>query len=124
MSETVSIEIWPLVKIAQSESTFTVYFYNGFAYGHVSALDLYNYLKLRIEHDQIINDRENYLQSLKADHSVLLNNKIEKLYKEYCASTDFYLNEIKKAIQLFPFPCSMEVEKIIDETTKKEIKIS
>lgn len=114
-----------LAHLYQNKSTYLVSFDNGFSYSHVSGVDLYNYLKLKIQYEQISNSRKAYLQELQKEqyNRAIINTKdIASASKQYFLETEPYLNEIIKAMQLYPFP-SGEIEKIIDETTNTVIKI-
>ena len=108
-----------LAQLQQSKTTYLVCFDNRFSYSHVSGVDLYNYLKLKIQYEQISNSRKAYLQELQKEqyNRAIINTKeIASASKQYFLETEPYLNEIIKAMQLYPFPCG-EIEKIIDETT-------
>ena len=114
-----------LAQLQQSKSTYLVSFDNGFSYNHVSGVDLYNYLKLKIQYEQISNSRKAYLQELQKEqyNRAIINTKeIASASKQYFLETEPYLNEIIKAMQLYPFSCG-EIEKIIDETTNTVVKI-
>ena len=110
--------------LSQDKTTYLVCFDNGFSYSHVSGVDLYNYLKLKIQYDQISNSRKAYLQELqkeKYNRAIINTKEIASASKQYYLETEPYLNEIIKAMQLYPFPCG-EIEKIIDETTNQVVK--
>lgn len=114
-----------LAQLYQNKSTYFVSFDNGFSYCHVSGVDLYNYLKLKIQYEQISNSRKAYLQELQKEqyNRAIINTKeIASASKQFFLETEPYLNEIIKAMQLYPFPCG-EIEKIIDETTNQVVKI-
>ena len=115
-----------LAQLQQSKTTYLVCFDNGYNYGHVSAIDLYNFQKLKMQYNQIINDREEYLQELQREQksSAIINPKeYANAYKIKLMETEPYLNEIIKAAQLFTMPFNREIEKIIDETTNTVVKI-
>ena len=115
-----------LAQLQQSKSTYLVCFENGYNYSHVSAIDLYNFQKLKMQYNQIINDREEYLQELQREqkYSAIINPKeYANAYKIKLMETEPYLNEIVKAAQLFTMPFNREIEKIIDETTNTVVKI-
>lgn len=114
-----------LAQLQQSKTTYFVSFDNGFSYSHVSGVDLYNYLKLKIQYEQISDSRKAYLQELQKEqyNRAIINTKeIASASKQYFLEIEPYLNEIIKAMQLYPFPCG-EIEKIIDETTNQVVKI-
>ncbi len=109
-----------LAQLSQSKTTYLVFFDNGCAYGHVSAIDLYNFQKLKMQYNQIINDREEYLQTLQReqfDRAIINTKEIAAAHKMKMLETEPYLNEIIKKAQLFTMPFNREIEKIIDETT-------
>lgn len=111
--------------LSQDKTTYLVCFDNGFSYSHVPGVDLYNYLKLKIQYEQISNSRKAYLQELQKEQynrAVINTKEIASASKQYYLETEPYLNEIIKAMQLYPFP-SGEIEKIIDETTNQVVKI-
>lgn len=111
--------------LSQDKTTYLVCFDNGFSYSHVSGVDLYNYLKLKLQYEQISNSRKAYLQELQKEQNnrAIINTKeIASASKLYFLGTEPYLNEIIKAMQLYPFPCG-EIEKIINETTNQVVKI-
>lgn len=115
-----------LAQLQQSKSTYLVCFDNGYNYGHVSALELYNFQKLKMQYNQIINDREGYLQTLQREQfnrAIINTEEITKAHKIKLMETEPYLNEIIKAAQLFTMPFNREIEKIIDETTNTVVKI-
>lgn len=115
-----------LAQLSQSKNTYLVCFDNGYNYGHISALELYNFQKLKMQYNQIINDREEYLQELQREqkNSAIINPKeYANAYKIKLMETEPYLNEIVKAAQLFTLPFNREIEKIIDETTNLVVKI-
>lgn len=115
-----------LAQLQQSKTTYLVCFDNGYAYGHVSAIELYNFQKLKIQYNQIINDREEYLQTLQReqfDRAIINTKEIAAAYKMKMLETEPYLNEIIKEAQLFLMPFNREIEKIIDETTNQVVKI-
>ena len=115
-----------LAQLQQSKTTYLVCFDNGYNYGQVSAIDLYNFQKLKMQYNQIINDREEYLQQLQREqkYSAIINPKeYANAYKIKLMETEPYLNEIIKAAQLFIMPFNREIEKIIDETTNQVVKI-
>lgn len=112
--------------LSQDKTTYLVCFDNGYAYGQVSALELYNFQKLKKQYNQIINDREEYLQQLQREQkfSAIINpTEYANAYKIKLMETEPYLNEIIKAAQLFTMPFNREIEKIIDETTNQVVKI-
>lgn len=116
-----------LAQLQQSKSTYLVCFDNGYNYGHVSAIDLYNFQKLKKQYNQIINDREEYLQELQKEleFSAIINpTEYANAYKIKLMETEPYLNEIIKAAQLFTMPFNREIEKIIDETTNTVVKMN
>ena len=115
-----------LAQLQQSKSTYLVCFDNGYNYGHVSALELYNFQKLKMQYNQIINDRKEYLQTLQREQfnrAIINTEEIAKAYKIKLMETEPYLNGIIKAAQLFTIPFNREIEKIIDETTNTVVKI-
>ena len=115
-----------LAQLSQSKSTYLVCFDNGYNYGHISALELYSFQKLKMQYNQIINNREEYLQVLQRERedSAIINSKeYANAYKIKLMETEPYLNEIIKAAQLFTMPFNSEIEKIIDETTNTVVKI-
>lgn len=115
-----------LAQLSQSKSTYLVCFDKGYAYSHVSAIDLYNFQKLKIQYNQIINDREEYLKTLQReqfDRAIINTKEIAAAHKMKMLETQPYLNEIIKAAQLFPMPFNREIEKIIDETNNQVVKI-
>ncbi len=112
--------------LANDKTTYLVCFDNGYNYGHVSAIDLYNFQKLKMQYNQIINDREEYLQELQRElkFSAIINpTEYANAYKIKLMETEPYLNEIIKEAQLFTMPFNREIEKIIDETTNTVVKI-
>ena len=113
-----------LAQLQQSKTTYLVSFDNGFSYGQVSAIDLYNFQKLKIEYNKIYKQREEYTRSLYNPGSTVISDeeKIE-LLKRYCNSLEPRLDAILKAAQLFTMPFNREIEKIIDETTNQVVKI-
>ena len=113
-----------LFQLSQDKTTYLVCFDNGYAYGQVSALDLYNFQKLKVEYNKICNQREEYAKSLYNSGSTVISGeeKIESL-KRYCNSLEPRLDAILKAAQLFTMPFNREIEKIIDETTNQVVKI-
>ena len=115
-----------LFQLSQDKTTYLVCFDNGYAYGQVSAIDLYNFQKLKKQYNQIINEREEYLQQLQRElkFSAIINpTEYANAYKRKLMATEPYLNEIIKAAQLFIMPFNREIEKIIDETTNTVVKI-
>lgn len=117
-----------LAQLQQSKSTYLVCFdngYNYYNYGHVSALELYNFLKLKIEYNKICSERDEYVKSLCNKGSTVISGteKIEKL-KRYTQSLEPRVDAILKAAQLFTMPFNREIEKIIDETTNQVVKKS
>lgn len=111
--------------LANDKTTFLVCFDNGYNYGHVSALDLHNYLKLKIQYKQICDNRESYLEDLRKEQfsrAIINTDEIAKAAKLHFLETEPYINEIVKAMQLYPFP-NADIEKIIDETTNQVVKI-
>lgn len=115
-----------LAQLQQSKSTYLVCFDNGYNYGHVSAIDLYNFQKLKIQYNQIINDRERYFQELQRalECGAIINPKeYANAYKIKLMETKSYLNEIIKAAQLFTMPFNREIERIIDETTNQVVML-
>ena len=110
-----------LAQLYQNKSTYLVSFDNGFSYSHVSGVDLYNYLKLKIQYEQISNSRKAY-QKEQYNRTIINTKEIASAIKQYFLETEPYLNEIIKAMQLYPFPCC-EIEKIIDETTNQVVKL-
>ena len=114
-----------LAQLYSNKTTYLVSFDNGFSYSHVSGVDLYNYLKLKMKYEQISNSRKAYLQQLQKeqyDRAIINTKEIASASKQFLLETEPYLNEIIKAMQLYPFPCG-EIEKIIDETTNQVVKI-
>ena len=112
-----------LAQLQQSKSTYLVCFDNGYSYSHISALELYNFQKLKIACNRIYKRREEYTQSVLYESSTIFGqDKIEKI-KMYCKSLEPELDEILKAAQLFTMPFNREIEKIIDETTNQVVKI-
>lgn len=111
--------------LSQDKTTYLVCFDNGYSYGHVSALELYNFLKLKIEYNKIYKERDEYTQTLFNKGSTVISGeeKIEKL-KRYCRSLEPRIDAILKAAQLFIMPFNREIEKIIDESTNQVVKLS
>ena len=115
-----------LFQLSQDKTTYLVCFDNGYAYGQVSALELYNFQKLKKQYNQIINEREEYLQQLQRElkFSAIINpTEYANAYKIKLMETEPYLNEIVKAAQLFTMPFNREIEKIIDETTNQVVML-
>lgn len=114
-----------LAQLQQSQSTYLVIFDNGYIYGNISALELYNFLKLKIEYYKIYKAREDYAQSLYSNESAIYPDKerLTEKYKMFCNSLEPRLEAILKAAQLFIMPFNREIEKIIDETTNQVVKI-
>ena len=110
--------------LSQDKTTYLVCFDNGYAYGHISALELYNFLKLKIEYNKICSEREEYVKSLCNKGSIVISGteKIEIL-KRYSQSLEPRIDAILKTAQLFIMPFNREIEKIIDETTNQVVKI-
>lgn len=111
--------------LSQDKTTYLVCFNNGFAYSHISALDLHNYLKLKIEYKKICDNRETYLEDLRKEQfsrAIINTDEITKAAKLHFLETEPYINEIIKGLQLYPFP-NVDIEKIIDETTNQVVKI-
>ena len=113
-----------LAQLQQSKNTYLVCFDNGYSYSHVSALELYNFQKLKIEYNRIHKDGEEYAKSLCNKYSTVISGEenIEKLNR-YKQSMELRLNEIIKAAQLFVMPFNREIEKIIDENTNQAVKL-
>lgn len=113
-----------LAQLQQSKSTYLVCFDNGYVYGHVSALELYNFQKLKIEYNKILEQREQYIKSLYNPGSTVIvgDDKIE-LVRKYNNSLQSQIDPILKTAQLFIMPFNREIEKIIDETTNTVVKI-
>lgn len=113
-----------LAELSQSKNTYFVCFDNGYSYSHVSALELYNFQKLKKRYNKICKDGEEYAKSLCNKYCTVISGKenIEKL-ERYKQSVEPQLNEIIKAAQLFVMPFNHEIEKIIDETTNTVVKI-
>jgi hypothetical protein len=113
-----------LAQLFQSKTTYLVCFDNGYSFSHISALELYNFQKLKIAYNRIYERREEYTQSVLHESSTFIfgQDKIEKI-KMYCKSLEPELDEILKAAQLFTMPFNREIEKIIDETTNTVVKI-
>lgn len=110
--------------LANDKNTFLVCFDNGYGYGHVSALELYNFMKLKIEYNKICKQREEYMKSLFNPGSTVIvgDDKIE-LVRKYNNSLQSQIDPILKAAQLFTMPFNREIEKIIDETDNRVVKI-
>lgn len=110
--------------LSQDKTTYLVCFDNGYNYGHVSALELYNFQKLKIEYNRICSERDEYVKSLQNKGSTVIygTEKIEKL-RRYGQWLEPRLDAIAKAAQLFTMPFNREIEKIIDETTNQVVKI-
>lgn len=110
--------------LSQDKTTYLVCFDNGYSYSHVSALELYNFQKLKIEYNRIHKDGEEYAKSLCNKYSTVISGEenIEKLNR-YKQSMELRLNEIIKVAQLFIMPFNREIEKIIDENTNQVVKI-
>lgn len=84
--------------LSQDKTTYLVCFNNGFAYSHVSALDLHNYLKLKIQYKQICDNREAYLEDLRKEQfsrAIINTDEIAKAAKLHFLETEPYINEIK-----------------------------
>ena len=66
--------------LSQDKTTYLVCFDNGYNYGHVSALELYNFQKLKIEYNRICSERDEYVKSLQNKGSTVIygTEKIEK----------------------------------------------
>lgn len=113
-----------LAQLQQSKTTYLVSFDNGYAYGHVSALELYNFQKLKIEYNRICSERDEYVKSLQNKGSTVIygTEKIENL-RRYGQWLEPRIDAIIKAAQLFTMPFNREIEKIIDETTNTVVKI-
>ena len=114
-----------LAQLQQSKNTYLVCFDNGFAYGSISALDLYNYLTLKMRYNEILNSENNYLQKAMKEqypNTIINPNLCEEKAKKYLLELKPLLNEIVQRLQLYPFPCG-EIEKIIDETTNQVVKL-
>lgn len=112
-----------LAQLQQSKTTYLVCFDNGYNYGHVSAIDLYNFQKLKVEYNRICSERDEYVKSLCNPYSTVIGpENIEKL-KIYNLSLQPQIEAIIKAAQLFTMPFNREIEKIIDETTNQVVKI-
>ena len=113
-----------LAQLQQSKSTYLVCFDNGYSYSHISALELYNFQKLKIACNRIYERREEYTQSVLYESSTIISgqDKIEKI-KMYYKSLEPELDEILKVAQLFTMPFNKEIKKIIDETTNQVVKI-
>ena len=110
--------------LSQDKTTYLVCFDNGYNYGHVSALELYNFQKLKVEYNRICSERDEYVKSLQNKGSTVIvgTEKIEKL-KRYGKWLEPRLDAISKAAQLFTMPFNREIEKIIDETTNQVVKL-
>ena len=110
--------------LSQDKTTYLVCFDNGSNYGHVSALELYNFQKLKIEYNRICSERDEYVKSLQNKGSTVISGteKIEKL-RRYGQWLEPRIDAISKAAQLFIMPFNREIEKIIDETTNQVVKI-
>ena len=110
--------------LANDKTTFLVCFDNGYGYGHVSALELYNFIKLKIEYNKILNQHEEYMRSLcNPGSTVIVGEEKIELVRKYNNSLPAQTDPILKAAQLFTMPFNREIEKIIDETTNTVVKI-
>lgn len=112
-----------LVQLQQSSSTYLVCFDNGYAYHNVSALELYNFLKLKMQYNTICKQRDEYVKSLCNPYSTIIGSENIKKLKIYNLSLQPQIDAIIKVAQLFTMPFNREIEKIIDETTNQAVKL-
>ena len=112
-----------LAQLSQSKSTYLVCFDNGYNYRHISALELYHFIRLKAEYNEIYRKREEYTKSLYNQGSTVISGE-EKIamLRRYCSSLEPQLDAILKQVQLFILPFNREIEKIIDEITNQVVK--
>lgn len=113
-----------LAQLSQSKSTYLVCFDNGYNYKHITALELYHFIRLKAEYNRIYRNREEYTKSLYNEGSAFFpdEEKIAML-RRYCSFLEPQLDAILKKVKLFILPFNREIEKIIDETTNQVVKI-
>lgn len=88
-----------LAQLSQSKSTYFVCFDNGFAYKHITALELYHFIRLKAEYNEIYRKREEYTKSLYNQGSTVIfgEEKIAML-RRYCSSLQPQIDAILKKV--------------------------